>query len=132
LSTTKNNGHPTGWPWLPIGYTGGDARTETESLPAGPTLTAGLPRLGRVDGERPATEVFAIESLNRRLRGTVVCHVDEAKPPRPAGLAVGNEIHLIHRTIGLKELADIIFRGGKRQIANIDIHGMVLYRNRGK
>ena len=70
-----------------MGYADRDARIETESLPPGPTLAAGLPRLGRVDGERPATEVFAIESLNRRLRGPVVGHVVEAKTPRPAGLA---------------------------------------------
>ena len=35
LSTTKNNGHPAGWPCLPIGYAGGDARIETEVLTTG-------------------------------------------------------------------------------------------------
>ena len=58
IVTPKHNGHPAGWPCLPIGYADRDARIETESLPPGPTLTAGLPRLGRVDGERPAVEVL--------------------------------------------------------------------------
>ena len=87
-------------------------------------LTAWLTRLCFVDRQGAAIEVFAIEPLNRRLRRTAVCHFDEAKTPRTAGLAVSNETHIVHRTILLEELADVIFRGGKRQIANIDSHGM--------
>jgi hypothetical protein len=67
-----------------------------------------------------------MQPLNGRVGCAAVRHFHEAKAPRPASVAVNNELDLLHRSIGLKELADIIFRGSKRDIPDINIHAGLL------
>jgi len=69
--------------------------------------------------------------LNGGLGRTAVCHFDEAKAPGTPGVLVGNETDSIHLAIWFEELAEFIFRGAKRQIANKDIHRHVLCLKHG-
>ena len=48
-----------------------------------------------------------------------VGHFDEAKAFGAAGVAVHNDLDLVHSAIRLKELAKVIIRGGERKITNI-------------
>src|SRR4051794_36327135 len=121
--STNSNGHPEGWPSLAIRYPSLCSSTVLASLPAGP---AGLPtwftRLGLIDCERTAVELFAVESLHSGFGSGAVRHLDETETTGLAGIAIGNDIHLVHRPIRFEELAEVISRRIKRDIAHINVH----------
>jgi len=95
-----------------------------QGLPARLTrLTTWFTRLRFVDRDDTAAEFFALEPLNGGSGRLAVGHLNEAKPTWAASIAVGNEIYLVHNSILLKELAEIMVRSAIRQIANENIHG---------
>src|SRR5712692_8368851 len=92
-------------------------------LPAGPSrLTPGFPRLGFVDREGAAGQCWTVEGLNGALGRAAVRHLDEAKAPRAAALAVGHDPDRVDGARGLEELAEVLLRGGKSQVAHKNIH----------
>jgi len=96
-------------------------------LPARLTrLTARFAGLRFVDRDGTAAKLFALEPLNSGSGCLAVRHLNEAKPTRAASIAVGNEINLVHNSILLKELAEVMVRRTIRQIANKDVHGRFL------
>jgi hypothetical protein len=95
------------------------AATALSSLPAWLAwLPAGFSRPRFVDRESAAGEGRAVEGVNGRLRRVTVRHLDEAKAPRAAGLAVGHDPDRVDAAIGLEELVEVLLRGGKRQVAH--------------
>jgi hypothetical protein len=68
-----------------------------------------------------------LEPLNGGLRRTDVGHVHKAKAAGTAGVTIGNEIHVVHYTIRLKELAEFRIRSTKRKVTYKDIHAKVLF-----
>ena len=79
-----------------------------------------------VDREGAAGQGHAVEGVNGTLRCAVVRHLDEAKTPRTAGLAVGHDPDGFYRSIRLEELTQVLIRRGKSQVAHKDIHVRVL------
>jgi hypothetical protein len=55
-------------------------------------------------------------------RRGAVWHLDKAKTPRAAGVAVGHNPDRVDRPIRLEELAEVLLRGGKSQVAHKNIH----------
>jgi len=92
-------------------------------LPAGaarlPTWFAGL---GFVDREGTAFELFAVEPLNGGFGGCTIGHLDKPKAFGAARVTVGNHIDLVHNSILLKELAEVMIRRIKRKVPYKDIH----------
>src|SRR5919206_4917619 len=99
-------------------------------LPARLTwLTARFPRPCFVDRESAAGQGHAVEGVNGRLRRAVVRHLDEAKAPRTTGLAIGHNSDGFYRSIRLEELAQVLLRRGKSQVAHKNVHA---WFSRGK
>src|SRR4029434_1594623 len=93
-------------------------------LPARLTgLTARFTRLGLIDGEGPALNLLALELGNRRSGGGAIGHLDKAKAFGAPGVAIRDDPDLVHHTIRLEELAEVVVGGVKRQIAYINIYG---------
>ena len=89
--------------------------TVLTGLPAGSTgLPTRFTRLGFVDREGTAIEFFAVESLHSGFGSGAVGHLDETETTGLAGIPIGNDIHLVHRTIRFEELAEVISRRIKR------------------
>ena len=47
--------------------------------------------------------------------------------PGATGVTVRNDVDLVHRTIGLEELAQVMIRRTKRKVTDKDIHAKILY-----
>src|SRR5262249_53249869 len=84
-------------------------------------FTARFTGLRFVDREGTATKLFALEPLNGGSSRLTVRHLNEAKPTRATRIAVGYEINLVHNSILLKELAEVMVRRTVRQIANKNV-----------
>src|SRR5881296_825877 len=122
-----HNGHPMGWPSCERLALRG---IPSSRLPARLTgLTARFTGLGFIDREGAPLELLTLEPGNSGFRRGAVGHLDESKAFGAAGVAVGNNTDLVHNAIRLKELAKVMVGGGKRQIANINIHGRFLVGN---
>ena len=103
-------------------------RDRKETVPGGlPTWLAWLPaRFTRprfVDREGAASQGRAVEGVYGTLRCAGVRHLNEAKTPRPAGLAVGHNPDGFYRAIRLEELAEVLLRRAKSQVAHKNVHG---------
>src|SRR4030095_5480147 len=82
---------------------GGTAATAISGLRARlARLTAWFPRPRFVDREGAAGQGRAVEGVYGRLRRAAVRHLDEAKAPRPTGLAVGHDPDRLDAAIGLE------------------------------
>src|SRR5262249_36638641 len=128
---TNSNGHPEGWP--SISHYSADfltclsATTVLANLPAGAAeLPTRFTRLGFIDREGPACDLFAVEPLDGRFGRRAVGHLDKSKAVGAARVTVGNDIDLVHRTIRLKELAKVMIRRTIRKVPNKDIHATIL------
>jgi hypothetical protein len=84
-------------------------------------------RLGFIDGESPAFELFAVEPLHGGCGRRTVGHLDKPKAFGAPGVPVGNHIDLVHHSIRLEELAEVMIRCTKRQVAYKNIHAKILY-----
>ena len=123
----NSNGHPEGWPSITHGsvdfITYLKANAVLAGLPAGAAeLPTRFTRLGFVDREGTAFELFAIEPLDGGFGRLALGHFDKPKAFGAARVTVGNHIDLIHSTILLKELAKVMIRRTKRKVAYKDIH----------
>jgi hypothetical protein len=92
-------------------------------------LSARFPRPRFVDREGAASDVRTVESVNHAMCRAAVRHLDEAKASRAANLTVSHDPDCIYRSIRLEELAQVLLRGGKGEVAHKDIHVRIL---RGK
>src|SRR2546425_9814434 len=106
------------------------SRAALAGLPArAARLTTRFTGLGFIDREGTTLELLALEPLDGGFRRGAVGHLDESKAFAAAGVAADNDTDLVHNAIRLKELAKVMVGGGKRQIANINIHGRFLVGN---
>jgi hypothetical protein len=74
--------------------------------------------LGFVDSQRATVELLAVDGLNG-ARGVRLAHLDEAEAAWATGFTISGERNRFHGAVGCKQLADLVFRGGKRQVAYI-------------
>src|SRR5262247_4636616 len=70
---------------------------------------------------------MALEPLNGRFGCSAVGHLHKAKAPGATGVTVSNNIDLVHRTIGLEELAKVMISGTKSKVTYKNIHAKVLF-----
>jgi hypothetical protein len=104
------------------------ANTVLADLPAGAAeLTTRFTRLGFVDREGTAFELFAIEPLDGRFGCLALGHFDKPEAFGAPGVTVGNDIDLVHSTILLKELAEVMICRTKRKVPDKNIHAKILY-----
>jgi hypothetical protein len=93
------------------------------SLPAGAArLTTRFTRLGFVDRESTACELFAVEPLDGGFGRLALGHLDKPKAFGAARVTVSNHIDLVHGTILLEELAEVMICCTKRKVPYKDIH----------
>src|SRR6266511_1955764 len=98
-----------------------------EGLPARLTgLPTWFPGPGFVDGERPPCELGALEPSDGGVGSRTVGHLDKAEAFGAAGLPIHNDAALVHHAIRLEELAEVMIRHAKGEIAHINIHGVFL------
>jgi hypothetical protein len=64
--------------------------------------------------------------LHGGLRCVAVRHLHEAEAAGLAGVTISNNTDLVHSTIRLEELAEIIIRHTVRKITNINVHASIL------
>src|SRR6516225_6890110 len=113
-----------------------DSADVTASLRAD-TVLAGLPAgaaelptrftwLCLIHRQGTAFELCAVEPLDGRFGRRAVGHLDKAKAFGAARVTVGNHIDLVHGTIRLKELAEVMIRRTIRKIPDKDIHAQIL------
>jgi hypothetical protein len=76
-----------------------------------------------VNIEPSAAEFFAVKALYRRLSLLLLGHFNKSKTLRPTAVSIGNNIDRSNFTVFSKQLPYFIFRGIKRQITDVDIHG---------
>jgi hypothetical protein len=97
-------------------------------LPAGAArFTTWFAGLRFVDREGTAFELFAVEPLHGRFGGSHVGHLDKSKAFGATRVTVGNHIDLVHNSILLKELAEVMICCAKRKVPYKDIHAKVLF-----
>ena len=97
--------------------------TALASLPAGAAeLTTRFTRFGLIDREGTAFEFFAVEPLDSGFGRLALRHLDKPEAFGAPGVTVGNDIDLVHSTILLKELAEVMIRCTKRKVTYKDIH----------
>jgi hypothetical protein len=65
---------------------------------------------------------MALEPLNGRFGRSAVGHLYKAKAPGATGFTVSNNVDLVHRTIRLEELAQVMISGTKSKVPYKDIH----------
>jgi hypothetical protein len=67
-----------------------------------------------------------MESLNGRFGRSAIRHLHKAKAAGLARVAIRNNIDLVHCTIGLEELAQVMIRHTKPKVPDKDIHAQIL------
>jgi hypothetical protein len=75
-------------------------------------LTTRCLGLGFIDREHTAHEILAAEPDNRGMGRLTVRHLHESKAFAAASVAVRNDTDGVHYAIRLKELAEVVRRGG--------------------
>jgi len=70
---------------------------------------------------------MALEPLNGRFGCCAVGHLHKTKAPGATGVAISNNIDLVHHTIRLEELAKVMISGTKSKVTYKDIHAKVLF-----
>src|SRR4051794_16805692 len=68
-----------------------------------------------------------MESGNGGLGSLVVGHLHKRKASGAASVTVHNDMDLVHSTIRLEELAEVMLSRAERKIANKDIHVQILF-----
>jgi hypothetical protein len=104
------------------------ADTLRDCLPAGAAgLTTRFTRLGLIHRQGTAVEICTVEALDGSFGCLGLRHLHEPEAFGAPRVTVGNDVDLVHRTIGLEELAQVVIRRTKRKVPNKDIHAKVLY-----
>src|SRR5207249_1259879 len=108
----------------PVGGAGAPRRCRGSlaSPPAHAAAAAGparRPLASLAHGERPATERLAVEGADRRLGLGIGGQLDEGEAARPAGLPVGDDLHLF-------DLAPLLLEEGA-QLRLVALVGQVAY-----
>src|SRR5439155_3656116 len=89
------------------------------AAPTAPTASTGRPLASLAHGERPAPERLAVEGADRRLGLGIGGQLDEGEAARPAGLPVGDDLHLL-------DLAPLLLEEGA-QLRLVALVGQVAY-----
>src|SRR5262249_30704789 len=92
-----------------------------------PTRFTRFTRLGFVDREGTACELFTVEPLDGGFGCRAVGHLDKPKAFGAARVTGGNHIDLVPNSLLLKKLAQVMIRCTKRKVAYEDIHAKVLF-----
>ena len=128
----NSNGHPEGWPSITHGSVDFITYLKANAVLAGlPAGAAELPTrftwLRLIHRQGTAFELFAVEPLDGGFGCLALGHLDKPKAFGAPGITVGNDIDLVHSTILLKKLAEVMIRRTKRKVTYKDIHAKILY-----
>jgi len=82
------------------------------------TTAAFFARFGDVNRQRPATNGFAIDRVDRGLRLFRRAHGDEGEAARTAAYAIGHQVDFLHQAMGGKCVLKIVFGGFEGKISN--------------
>src|SRR5206468_7433871 len=94
------------------------AATAARATPAAAALLA---RLGLVDCQGSALDVFAVQRLNGRLGLLVRLHLHEAEPLRPASVAVHDDLRGLHRAVRREHLFERAVRNLVGKVTHIQL-----------
>jgi len=99
--------------------------TTTVTIAAPGSLFA---RTGNIDAESATAEVFAVHAVNRLLRFFGRVHGDEAKPARPAGRPVSDQVGFDDGAVGGEGVLQVVFGDFEVEIPDeqFGAHGLVL------
>ncbi len=90
-----------------------------------PATATGRLGSGFVDGQVTAHEILAVEGCDRSLSLATIWHFHEAEATWAAGLAVHDEGCAGHLAVLGEEVAELVFRSSKREIADVQLHSEV-------
>lgn len=98
--------------------------TAAATTPAAATTTACAFGFGSsfVGGDGPAAEVFAVHAFDGLAGLVIVGHLDKAKAPAAAGVAVDHDLHASNGTKSAELLLELGLCAGPGEVANINIH----------
>ena len=72
------------------------------------------------DAETAAAEILPIQRAYG-CRGSIVVHLNKPEAPRPTGFTIGQQSHVVNRTMGGKQLANLGLRRIVRKIAYVNL-----------
>src|SRR5262249_25183741 len=88
---------------------------------AAPTARPAAPALDRlVHADGAAAHARAVEGAHRGLGAARVLELDEGEAARPAGLAVGHDVHRLDRAVPTEGLAQLVFRGAEGKVSDVE------------
>src|SRR5262249_42557942 len=90
--------------------------TATLSATAAKSAAAFRLRTGLIDVQRPATQVLAVQALNRPISLAIVVHFYKAKAARSARFTVRQNCNTVDRAELLEHLTNIAFGRRERQV----------------
>src|SRR5262249_44641429 len=100
------------------------AATATAAVPATPTPAPPppvLPGLGPVHRQGPAVGLRPVPG--GACLGPAGAHSDEREPPRPAGLAVHDDLDLGHRPVLGEHFPELVLGGREGHVADVQVLG---------
>src|SRR5262249_23302398 len=102
------------------------------AVTATPAATAAvLPGLGLVNHEAAAAGLLAGQGLDGGLGLLVGAHLDEAAAPRPARLAVPDDLGRLHRAVGLEHPLQLAAVHVEGQVAHVQLLAHLGLRGKG-
>ena len=75
-----------------------------------------------INPKRPATNVAAVEFVDRLVRRIIARHLNKTESLRPVGLAIDNQFGTADITELGEKCTEVIFGQVVRKVANINIH----------
>src|SRR5262249_4833032 len=99
--------------------------TAAAAAVAAAAAAAILSRLGLINRQSAALDLFAVKRLDGRLGLRVLAARDEAESFRPTGVAVHDDLRRLHSAVRLEELCQSAVRHAVGQIAYVELfaHG---------
>jgi hypothetical protein len=96
---------------------GSNSSVAARAAPRAPTGSIAI--LGLVDLQGAAFELLAVQRLH--CPGCIrIRHFDEAKTARTPRVTIGDQRHLLDRSMCREQSAHAIFSGGKREISHVE------------
>jgi hypothetical protein len=103
-----------------------------KSAAAAAAAAASLTLHSLVDPDFATRELLAIKLFDRTLTRFSRVHRHKGKSPWSTALAIQRKVKISHRTIGLKQRANLILRGGEWKVSHKQFHRFLSSRQTPK